>query len=287
MSENILLSLPEIQAIEKIKTVQNWKIGNCLDLLLEIPDKSMQMILTDLPYGTTNCEWDGVLKNMDKYTQKSIIDLEKLWLQYERIIKDDGAIVLTASQPFTSVLVTSNPELYKYNWIWKKNKAANHVTVGYQPLKVHEDILIFSKAGVNTGAETPIKYNPQDVIWGEEVKYRTNDVKKSGTYRYNSLKAGEFEVKGSNYPTTILEFDVPLKDRVHETQKPTRLFEYLIKTYTDEGDWVHDSCLGSGTTLEACMNTNRNCLGFELKDDWVEHYKKRLKFNTPKLDTFL
>ena len=146
---------------EKNKTY----LGDCLEIMPQLPNGIFDMILCDLPYGTTYCEFDGVLKNMDKYNKKSIVDLDKLWKEYERLIKPNGAIVLFASQPFTSVLVSSNYKLFKYSWVWQKNKGANHVAIKFQPLKTHEDILVFSKAGVNTGASTPIKYNPQDVIW--------------------------------------------------------------------------------------------------------------------------
>lgn len=253
-------------------------LGDCLEIMKDIPNESIDCIICDLPYGTTHCDFDKVLKSMDKYKQKSIIDLDLLWEQYERIIKPDGAIVLFGSQPFSSVLISSNYKLYKYNWVWEKNKAGNHVAIAYQPLKIHEDILIFSKAGCNTNCKTPIKYNPQGVIWKEEIKYRKNDVKKEGINKYNSLKKGEYKIKGSNYPKTILEFNVPCgKERFHPTQKPVDLLEYLVKTYTNEGDVVLDNCMGSGSTGVACMNTNRKFIGIELKEDYFEISCKRLK----------
>ena len=252
--------------------------GDCLEKMKDIPDKSIDMILCDLPYGTTYCEFDGVLKNMDKYNKKSIVDLDKLWKEYERLIKPNGAIVLTASQPFTSVLVSSNYKLFKYSWVWQKNKGANHVAIKFQPLKTHEDILVFSKAGVNTGASIPIKYNPQDVIWEKKIKNRKNDVKKEGSFKYNSLKSGDYEINGTNYPKSILSFDIPFgKDRLHPTQKPLGLIEYLVKTYTNEGETVLDNCMGSGTTGVACVNTNRNFIGIELDDNYFEIAENRIK----------
>jgi len=242
----------------------------------QIDDKSIDMILCDLPYGTTYCDFDKVLKNMCKYNQKSIIDLGKLWDQYKRIIKPNGAIVLTASQPFTTALISSNIEMYKYSWVWQKNKAANHVAIKYQPLKIHEDIIVFSYAGVNTGTNNPIEYNPQGVIWKEEIKNRKSDIKKQGSFKYNSLKAGEYKVLGTNYPKSILEFDLESK-RFHPTQKPVALFEYLIRTYTNEGELVLDNCIGSGTTAIACINTKRNYIGFELDTTYWEIANKRIQ----------
>lgn len=245
--------------------------GDCLKLMIDIPDKSVDMILCDLPYGTTYCDFETVLKNMDKYTVKSIIDLNLLWEQYERIIKDNGAIVLFGSQPFTSALISSNYKLYKYNWVWEKNKAGNHVAVRFQPLKVHEDIIIFGKGGVNTNSMNPLKYYPQDVIWNESVKNRKVDVKKSGSFKYNSLKSGEYKIAGTNYPKTILKYDIPIgKERFHPTQKPVALLEYLIKTYTNEGELVLDNTMGSGSTCVAAMNTGRRFIGIEMDETYYD-----------------
>lgn len=248
----------------KSMSEQTWHIGDCLDLLPEIPDKSIDMILTDLPYGTTACSWD------------TVIPFEPLWEQYKRIIKYNGAIVLTASQPFTSALIMSNIEMFKYEWIWEKEQGTNFQLVQYQPLKTHESILVFS-SGVTL-------YNPQNMS-----KCR---IKKSNKFKGGNLKHCASEDKRirytqtqHNYPKSILYFNRNVG--IHPTQKPLALFEYLIKTYTNEGDTVHDSCLGSGTTLEACMNTNRNCIGFEISDEWIPHYKKRLKSDNSKLMDFL
>lgn len=252
--------------------------GDCLEVMKDIPDKSVDMILCDLPYGTTYAKFDKVLKNNKKVGQYSLIDLDNLWAEYKRIIKDDGAIVLFGSQPFTTTLISSNLEWYKYSWIWQKNKGANHVAIKYQPLKIHEDILVFSNAGVNTGATTPIKYNPQGVIWKEEVKCRKSDVKKEGTFRYNSLKSGTYTIKGTNYPKSILTFNVPSgSDRFHPTQKPVDLLEYLIKTYTNENEVVLDNTMGSGSTGVACMNTNRQFIGIELDDTYFNIAVNRIE----------
>lgn len=250
--------------------------GDCLELLLDVAPESVDMVLCDLPYGTTYCEWDGVLKNMDKFNRKSVIDLSHLWDHYKRVIKPDGAIVLFGSQPFTSVLVNSNYGMYKFAYVWQKNRAGNHVAVRYQPLKIHEDILVFSKAGVNTGCHTAIKYRPQGVIWQKQVRRRKRDVIRSGTYRYNSLKAGEYEIQGTNYPKSILQFDVEKGKRLHPTQKPVALCEYLIKTFTDEGDTVLDNCAGSGTTGVACVNTRRNFILIDLIPAFCETARQRI-----------
>ena len=243
----------------------------------EIPDKSIDMILCDLPYGTTYADFDTVLKNGKQMKSDSIINLDALWDHYRRVIKDDAAIVMFGSQPFTSILVSSNLPMYKYSWVWEKNKAANHVAVKFQPLKVHEDIIIFSNAGVNTGAATPLKYNPQGVCWEQKKRFRKNDIRKEGTFRYNSLKAGEYEVSGTNYPISILSYDVPFgKERVFPTQKPVPLLEYLVNTYTKEGELVLDNCMGSGSTGIACLNTGRNFIGIEKDPQYFELASDRI-----------
>ena len=269
---------------------EQYKIynGDCLEVMKDIPDKSVDMILCDLPYGTTYAKFDKVLKNNKKIGQYNLINLENLWGEYKRVIKDDGAIVLFGAQPFTTVLISSNFEWYKYSWIWEKNKAANHVAIKYQPLKIHEDILIFSNAGVNTGASVPIKYNPQGVVWKEEIKSRKSSIKKEGTFRYNSLKSGEYTVKGKNYPKSILSFNVPSgKERFHPTQKPVDLLEYLIKTYTNEGEIVLDNCMGSGSTGVGCINTNRRFIGIELDEGYYNIAKERIEEAVKKKEELL
>jgi site-specific DNA-methyltransferase (adenine-specific) len=251
--------------------------GDCLDKMGGIADGSVDMVLCDLPYGTTYADFDTVLKNGNQMRNESVIDLGSLWNHYRRIIKPDGAIVLFGAQPFTSVLVASNLAMYKYTWVWEKNKAANHVAVKFQPLKVHEDIVVFSHAGVNTGASTPLRYNPQGVCWEKKKRFRKNDIRKEGTFRYNALKAGEYEVAGTNYPISILSYDVPFgKERIFPTQKPVPLLEYLIKTYTSEGEVVLDNCMGSGSTGVACINTGRNFIGIEKNKEYFELAKARI-----------
>lgn len=242
-----------------MKTKQVWKIGDCLELLPGIPNKSIDMILTDLPYGTTACSWD------------TVIPFEPLWEQYKRIIKENGAIVLTASQPFTSASIMSNVEMFKYEWVWAKSKATGHLNAKKQPLRAHENIVVFYKK--------QCVYNPQ-MVKGE-IHHRGQEAQSKQTQVYGKFR---FDLYYSDeyYPKTI-QFQNVKERGIHPTQKPVALFEYLIKTYTNEGDTVHDSCLGSGTTLEACFNTNRNCMGFEISDEWEAHYDKRLERGNSKL----
>jgi site-specific DNA-methyltransferase (adenine-specific) len=226
--------------------------GDCLELMKDIPDGSVDMILADLPYGTTACKWD------------TIIPFEPLWEQYKRIIKDNGAIVLTASQPFTSALVMSNIKMFKYCWVWNKAKAANYVNAKKQPLKIHEDIAVFCKGN---------NYNPQKTIG----KFR-----KKGGYTVNREVAvaqnPTVSFNDTYYPKSILDFSVAgNKDStLHPTQKPVALFEYLIKTYTNEGDLVLDNCAGSGTTGVACKNLNRKYILIEKEPEYIDIINKRL-----------
>ena len=230
--------------------------GDCLEVMKEIPDKSVDMILCDLPYGTTACKWD------------TIIPLEKLWMQYERIIKDNGAIVLTAQTPFDKVLGCSNLKLLRYEWLWIKEQGTGNLNANKMPLKQHENILVFYK-------KLPT-YNPQKTK-GKPYKivreYNDNEIfGKTGTKNGYITKN-----EGERYPTSTLYFNRGLKDRCHPTQKPVALFEYLIKTYTNEGEAVLDNCMGSGTTAIACINTNRNYIGFELDKHYCDIANERIR----------
>ena len=237
----------------KIKT-DNYEIykGDCLEAMKSIPDKSIDMILCDLPYGTTRNKWD------------TVIDLDLLWSQYERINKDNGAIVLFAQVPFNIVLGYSNLKLLKYEWIWEKEQGTGHLNAKKMPLKSHENIMVFYKK--------PPTYNPQMV--GNEVRTVKRSGNKSKTTNY-----GDFiEIKESTYigryPKDIIKFN---KDKgYHPTQKPVALLEYLIKTYTNEGEIVLDNCMGSGSTGVACRNTGRKFIGIELDDKYFEISKSRL-----------
>jgi len=229
-----------------------WQ-GDCLELMKNIEDKSIDMILADLPYGTTACKWD------------TIIPLEPLWEQYKRIIKDNGAIVLTASQPFTSALVMSNIKMFKYEWVWIKSKPSNFLNCKKQPMRKNENVLVFCKG--------QSIYNPQGLIVGKQNKNSGNE----NTYG-KVKKEWEQEITYTNYPNNVLEFsNVVGSNTLHPTQKPVALFEYLIKTYTNEGDLVLDNVAGSGTTGVACKNLGRNFILIEKEPEYIEIIKKRLE----------
>ena len=226
---------------------------DCIDILPTLADKSVDMILCDLPYGTTACKWDV------------IIPFESLWKQYKRIIKDNGAIVLTASQPFTSALVMSNPSMFKYEWIYQKRCASNFAQAKYAPMKEHENVLVFAN-GI-------VRYYPQKEerrgSGTERVLHNFTDKSsnKKGEFVGNFKRLKDFEMNPSElrYPSSIQEFNNrAVGDRgFHPTQKPVALFEYLIKTYTNENELVLDNCSGSGTTAVACINTKRRYILIE------------------------
>lgn len=231
--------------------------GDCLEIMKSIPNKSIDMILCDLPYGTTACKWD------------TIIPFEPLWEQYKRIIKDNGAIVLTASQPFTSALVMSNPDMFKYALIWDKVKSSQPHLSKIQPMKRHEDILVFGNGKV--------KYNPQKVLKEKPRKAYGSKMTDTNDHKLGLKQLPPYLITHS-YPTSILLFsNADNTNRVHPTQKPVALFEYLIKTYTNEGDLVLDNCAGSGTTGVACKNTNRNYFLIEKEPEYIEIINKRLQ----------
>jgi len=234
--------------------------GDCLEIMKKIDDKSIDMILCDLPYGTTACSWD------------EIIPFDKLWEQYKRIIKDNGAIVLTASQPFTSKLVISNLEMFKYEWIWEKQKASNFMSFNFQPAKYHENIIVFCK-------NTPI-YNPIKWIIEEDKRDKRKTINNPLTNK-DGIHGGIIRIRneddGTRYPKSIIKIDKSINGNIHPTQKPVALFEYLIKTYTNKGMLVLDNCIGSGTTAVACINTNRKFIGIELEPKYVEIANQRIK----------
>lgn len=233
---------------------------NCLEGMKLIPDHSIDMILCDLPYGTTACKWD------------SIIPFEPLWVLYERIIKDNGAIVLTASQPFTTKLINSNIQLFKYEWIWIKSKASDFINANYRPMKKHENILVFSKGNAAPKCKNQMVYNPQGLIPNETKKVRKGSL---GIGRDRNSQQGEYISKATNYPISLLEFANEGRT-IHPTQKPVALFEYLIKTYTNENEIVLDNCIGSGTTAVAATINNRKWIGFETESKYIELANKRL-----------
>jgi site-specific DNA-methyltransferase (adenine-specific) len=238
--------------------------GDCLELMKSVPSESVDMILCDLPYGTTACKWD------------SVIPFKPLWAEYERLIKPNGAIVLTASQPFTSALVMSNPKMIKYEWIWRKNTGTGFAIAKYQPLRYHESVLVFSKGKTN--------YNP---IPTERFSEASKNIckkpvrgggKKTSSHISMDIVKVQYDSETKN-PESVLEFkSVPNAggNKLHPTQKPVALFEYLIKTYTNEGDLVLDNCAGSGTTAIACINTGRDYILMERESEYIEIINKRI-----------
>jgi DNA modification methylase len=233
---------------------------DCLNALKNIPDNSIDFILTDPPYGTTQCKWDFV------------IPYEPMWAELKRIRKDNTAIALFGTEPFSSHLRLSNLDEYKYDWIWIKSNGVGYLNSKKMPLKQYENISIFYK-------KLPI-YNPQGLI--EINKIRKNDyTKKNKTEKSitvqngGRLKQKEFVSKYKNYPNSILKFNNP-KNAVHSTQKPTDLLEYLIRTYTKEKQVVLDFTMGSGSTGVACINTNRNFIGIELDKEYFKIAEKRI-----------
>lgn len=228
--------------------------GDCLDLMNGIPDGSIDMILCDLPYGTTNCKWD------------SIIPFNQLWEQYNRISKKDGAIVLFAAQPFTTKLIHSNMKNFRYCWYWKKNNKTGGQFAKVQPMRCIEDVCVFYR-------QKPT-YNPQGLIKLEKPIF--HEIKKSNLYSHRCNGSVQ---RYKNYPCHLLEFPgcgFGKEKRIHPTQKPVPLLEYLVKTYTNEGDTVLDNCMGSGSTGVACLNTKRRFIGIEKDNEYFQIAKRRI-----------
>ncbi len=237
--------------------------GDCLEVMKDIPDGSVDAIIADLPYGTTANKWDSVL------------DLNKLWVEYERIITDNGAIILTATQPFTTQLISSNLKLFKYEIIWVKSRPNGHLEAKNKPMRKHENILIFSKGASANGCKNRITYNPQGLVKVERYNRNSTD-----TDNYGSRKSRPVGLvtkqEYTNYPTTIWEFGSEGKT-IHPTQKPLALMEWIVKSYTNEGETVLDNTMGSGSTGVACLNTNRKFIGIELDEGYFNIANERIK----------
>lgn len=238
--------------------MNNLHNGDCLEILPTIPDGTVDLILTDPPYGTTACKWD------------SIIPLEPMWEQLKMVIKPNGAIVLFAMQPFTSVLVHSNLKGFKHCWVWEKSRSGSAISAKYCPVKIHEDIVVFESRG------RTINYYPQiekGDPYSRKSKYNNENHHKfgiSGNVETNNI--------GTRHPKTIrfCKQNWSKQQQVHPTQKPVELMEYLIKTYTQEGQTVLDFAMGSGTTGIACKNLNRNFIGIELDQKYFDIAKNRI-----------
>jgi site-specific DNA-methyltransferase (adenine-specific) len=255
------------------------RLGDCLDVMATLADNSVDLILCDLPYGTTACKWD------------SVIPFEPLWTQYRRIAKPSAAIVLTASQPFTTALIASNMEMFKYCLVWEKTRATGHVHAKNKPMKSHEDVCVFS-GGTTVHAsqsKSRMTYNPQGLVRVDRESYRpsrgerlSDEADALYSVRPSHKKTIRQEFEG--YPRSVIK--IASEHNVgagafHPTQKPVALMEYLIRTYTNEGDTVLDSCMGSGTTGVAAMRTGRNFIGIERDESYFAIADKRITEATP------
>lgn len=234
--------------------------GDCLEVMKSIPDNSIDMILCDLPYGTTACKWD------------SVIPFELLWEQYNRVIKQGVAIVLTASQPFTSTLIASNIKNFKYCWVWEKSKASNFLLARKQPLKAHEDIVVFSNGTPN--------YYPQKTAGKPFTSKGRAGKLGSNTAVFNNVPNPLYrnDNVGDRFPRSVQYFVTAESEgkALHPTQKPVALMKYLINTYTKEGETVLDNCMGSGTTGVACKVLDRNFIGIEQDEHYFSVAKERI-----------
>lgn len=236
-----------------MKSLFELYFGDCLEIMPQLEDDSVDLLLVDLPYGTTACKWD------------SIIPLDKLWEQYNRICKENAAMVFTAVQPFTTILAFSNLDNLRYEWIWEKPQGTNPMNAKVMPLKSHENILVFYR-------KKP-KYNPQ-MWYSTPYSGFSSDEKKIGEVYGEAKSKHRDNPEGSRYPKTVLKYGQ--EKGLHPTQKPVALMEYLIKTYSDEGDVVMDNTMGSGTTGVAAMNTYRKFIGIESDEKYFEIAKNRI-----------
>ena len=238
--------------------------GDCLQVMPSIPSGSIDAIITDLPYGTTACKWD------------TIIPFEPMWKEVKRVLKQNGAFITTASQPFTSALIMSNPIVFKYEIIWKKTMSNGFVHAKNKPMKKHENILVFSYGTTvhKSQSKNRMTYNPQMEEGKPYYKKMTNSYSKilhvPSKANKNFVSETTCINEGTRYPSTVLEFSNGNNKIIHSTQKPVALYEYLIKTYTNEGETVLDICMGSGTTIEAAERTGRNSIGIEKDIQYFE-----------------
>lgn len=236
--------------------------GDCLEVMKQLPVGCVDMILCDLPYGTTQNKWD------------SVIPLDNLWSLYSSVLKENGAIVLTASQPFTSLLVSSNPKWFRHEWIWIKNKGSNFANTVREPMKEHESILLFSKGKWTYN----MQMQERTGAGGDRVKYNVKFDTTSANYGKMGV-VNKKKLPESRVPSSWQKFNCEVG--LHPTQKPVPLFEYLIKTYSNPGETILDNCIGSGTTAEAAISCGRNFIGIEKEIEYVEVARKRLQVIQP------
>ncbi len=270
----IIIPPPVENAFDALNDTIRICHGDCLEVMKSIPSDSVNLVLCDLPYGSTRCKWD------------SVIDIDKLWEEYKRIlVKPTGVVLLFAQQPFTTRLISGNYDWYKYNLIWKKNKTTQFLLANYRPMKCTEDICVFSPGGAAAASRHKgnMTYNPQNLIPVNIPK--KNSEKRIGKMLNQKHHLGqnnklisnsEYKQSFTNYPSEILEFDIE-SDTIHETQKPVKLIEYLIKTYSNSGETVLDNTMGSGTTGIGCILTGRKFLGIELEKKYFDLSKERLQ----------
>lgn len=241
-----------------MKPIELWQ-GDCLELMKNITDGSVDLVLTDPPYGTTACKWD------------SVIPFEPMWKQLNRIIKPNGAICLFGSEPFSSALRMSNIKHFKYDWIWEKTRATDFVNANNKPLKKHEIVSVFSNGTTANGSDKKMVYFPQGLVMSERKIKRTS----RGFQGERPKQKDEYTSFWTNYPSSVLKYK-SIGNTIHPTQKPVALLEYLIRTYTNDGETVLDFTMGSGSTGVACVNTNRNFIGIELDEGYFNTATQRI-----------
>lgn len=247
----------------KVNTIFN---EDCLKGMERLPDESIDAIICDLPYGTTACSWD------------TIIPFDQLWEQYLRITKPNSPIVLFGAEPFSTMIRMSNLKQYKYDWYWEKNTVTGFTFAKHQPMRSIETISVFCKGKA--------LYQPQGVYEVPPTVMKRKEEKGESLYNSVSLSKKEYVSALSGYPNNILKFSKEKKDTFHPTQKPVDLLEYLVKTYTNEGDIILDNCMGSGSTAIACLNTKRSFIGFEKDPTYYQKSLERIKHNTTQLTLF-
>jgi site-specific DNA-methyltransferase (adenine-specific) len=252
----------QVYGTERVTLIQ----GDCLEVLPWLEAESIDAVIADPPYGTTACSWD------------SVIPLEAMWKELRRVLKPQGAVVFTASQPFTTTLIGSNREWYKYNWVWEKSRPSGHINAKNRPLKKHEDVCVFSSGTTANRSPRLMVYNPQGLVYSPYRFKRNATFSCKGNHYIGSRPSHktEYDVEWKNYPGSIIKFSNPNNELTHPTQKPVALMEYLVRTYSNEGDTVLDFCMGSGTTGVAAIRADRNFVGVEVDPGYCAIAKERI-----------